>query len=388
MRIRIGSLLVLLLAGPLLRAADLFDPAALHQQALVFDTHCDTALDLLEEGRDLAVRGDRSQLDLPKMREGGLDAEVFALWVDPERYRGRMLARALELYDALIAAIAKSPDRIELALTVADVRRIVAAGKAAAFLGLEGGYALENSLGVLRVLHRLGVRVLTLTWMTATDWADSSNAKPRSNGLSSFGKQVVTELNRLGVVVDLSHASDKTFFDALTVTTKPVIVSHSACRALADNPRNLTDDMLRALAKNGGVIGINFFPGFLDTATGQKNEALRQKMVALKRQFAADQVRYKAGRDRLLQEFNKDLAPISIERLVDHIDHAVQVAGIDHVGLGSDFDGIHFTPVGLEDASKLPALTERLFRRGYSAEDIRKILGENMLRVFEQAIGQ
>jgi membrane dipeptidase len=255
-------------------------------------------------------------------------------------------------------------------------------------MGVEGGHMIENDLRLLDILYRLGGRYLTLTHMVSLDWADSSSDKPRANGLSDFGRQVVARLNQLGMMVDISHVSDKTFADTLAVTKAPVIASHSSCRALADNPRNLSDDMIRQLAQNGGVIQINFYSPYLDQAYAEArrktSEPRRAEIRAARQQFAQDRQRLAQEIDKIDARYEAQLPVPSFTRIADHIDHAVQVGGIEHVGLGSDFDGIDSKPRGMEDVSKLPNLVRELARRGYSETDLERILGGNLLRVMRQ----
>jgi len=279
------------------------------------------------------------------------------------------------------------PDQIQLALNASDVEHITRSGKIAAILSVEGGHQIADDLAVLRVYYGLGVRSMTLSHFRNNNWADSSTDKPVHNGLTDFGKQVVREMNRLGMIVDISHVSDKTFYDALAVTTKPVIASHSSCRALSDVPRNMTDDMIRALAKNGGVIAINFGEGFLNP----KDAELLKK--AINSVYTEPTLTGKALDDYSTKQFHEEMmhpavAYATIDDAVAHIDHAVKIAGIDHVGIGSDFDGISAPPKGLEDISKMPALAAALKKKGYSEQDVRKIFGLNTLRVLRKVAGK
>ncbi|MDZ7261015.1 MAG: membrane dipeptidase [candidate division KSB1 bacterium] len=364
----------------------------LHQKALVLDTHCDTILRIMNEGMDIGVRSSRGHIDIPRMREGGLDAQVFALWVAPSYLPNGAIRRTLDMLDAMYRTIEQYPDQVELARTAADAYRITSQNKIAIFLGIEGGHAIEDDLAALRMFYRLGVRYLTLTWMNTNNWADAAGDTARWGGLNELGVQVVKEMNRLGMIVDVSHVSDEAFWDVLKVSTKPVIASHSCCRALCNHFRNLSDDMLRGLAQNGGVVGINYYVGYLDQQYNEQFEQidreLRSQLAALKEKYKDHDQQYQQERRALFQERMKDLPQVSIDRLIDHIDHVVKVAGIDHVGLGSDFDGISTPPVGLEDCSKLPNITQKLLDRGYSDEDITKILGGNFLRVFREVIGE
>ena len=364
-------------------------PADVHARAIVIDTHDDTTQRLLfEKGFDIGQRHENGNIDIPRMREGGLDALFFSIWVPSDVTGPPAVKRALQLIDRVHEAVRTHPNDLVLATTAADIRRAAAERKIAALMGMEGGHMIDDDLGTLRDYARLGVRYLTLSHFKNNNWADSSTDKPAHNGLTDFGKDVVRELNRLGVMVDISHVSDKTFADALEVSTVPVIASHSSCRAIAQHPRNMTDDMMRALAKNGGVIMINYEVSFLSEENRLASEKSGGVVAAL------DQMSKKCGGDeacstlesaRVTREaMDKGTLPaVSWEKIIEHIDHAVKMAGVDHVGLGSDFDGATM-PIGMEDASKLPKLTTALMEKGYSAADVEKILGGNILRVMEQ----
>lgn len=362
----------------------------LHRRAIVIDTHDDTTQRLLfDRDFDLGRRNSTGHVDVPRMREGGLDAIFFSIWV-PVKYTGpEATKRALQQIDAVREAVRRYPNDLMLATTADDIRRAHRQGKIAALMGAEGGHMIDDDLGVLRQFAGLGVRYLTLTHTKNTNWADSSGDKPAHNGLTDFGRSVVRELNRLGVMVDVSHVSDKTFADVLAATKAPIIASHSSCRALCDHARNLTDDMLRAVAKNGGVVMINYNQGFLsqellDAERAQEKE-LRPQYEAMSKACGGNEACEIAGYERLEHQFIAEgkLPPVSWEKVVDHIDHVVKVAGVNHAGLGSDFDGASM-PTGMEDVSKLPKITEALLRRGYSAPDIEKILGGNLLRVMSE----
>src|SRR6202050_4162014 len=357
-------------------------------QYIGVDSHIDTIQRELILNEDLGQRANHGHADLPRLREGGVHAPFFALWV-PTYYKGaEAVRRTLDLRDAMQRLLDQHPDQIELAVGATDIERIARAGKIAAVLSAEGGHQIDNDLAVLRQYRRMGVLSMTLTHFRNNDWADSSTDNPAHNGLTDFGRQVVREMNRIGMMVDVSHVSDKTFYDALAVTAKPVILSHSSCRALSDVPRNVTDDMLRALAKNGGVIGINFGEGFIS----QKDVAALQAAISSDQGAPPDMVG-KILDDYANKEFRKDLAAMktglaTISDVADHVDHIVKVAGIDHVGIGSDFDGITAPPEGLQDISKMPSLVAVLLKRGYSEQDLKKILGGNYLRVIREVTGR
>jgi membrane dipeptidase len=359
---------------------------ALAAQYIGIDSHIDTAQRVLIDNEDLTKRTTRGHVDLPRLREGGVRAPFFALWV-PTYYKGsEAVRRTLDLRDAMQRFVDAHPDQIEFAQSAADIERVAGSGKIAAFLTAEGGHQIANDLAVLREYRRRGIMAMTLTHFRNNDWADSSTDKPAHNGLTDFGKQVVREMNRIGMIVDVSHVSDKTFYDALAVTTKPVLLSHSSSRVLSEVPRNVTDDMLRALAKNGGVIGINFGEGFLNA----KDAAMLMK--AVNAISAEPNLTGKALDDYAAEEFRRDMAPTKVYATIDdavaHIDHAVKVAGIDHVGIGSDFDGISGPPKGLEDVSKMTQLAAALLKKGYSDEDVKKIMGGNTLRVIRAVVGR
>lgn len=387
------TILTMVGAGFLSQSDNLSDRAkALHQRAIVLDAHSDVILRVLDKGVDLGVRSDQGHMDIPRLIEGGIDAQVFAIWVSPSYLPNQAIKRALNMIDAVYHQIEKHPDKLELARTASDIERIAAQNKIAVILGLEGGHIIEDDMAVLRMFYQLGVRYMTLTWMNTNNWADAAGDTARWSGLNDFGVKVVKEMNRIGMIVDLSHVSDETFWDVLRVTSDPVIASHSSCRALCDHFRNLSDEMLRALAENGGVVGINFYAGYLDEEYKEQAERMRQELKeqleALEREYKDHPEQYHKQRRALIEKKKRELKAVSLEKLIDHIDHAVKVAGIDHVGLGSDFDGCSVLPVGLEDCSKVPNITQALIERGYSDQEILKILGGNFLRVFREVVGK
>lgn len=356
-------------------------------QYIGIDSHIDTMQRELILHEDLAERWGHGHADLPRLREGGVRAPFFALWV-PTYYKGaEAVRRTLELRDAAQRLFDQHPDQVELAQSASDIERIVKSGKIAAVLTTEGGHQIDDDLAVLREYRRRGILAMTLTHFRNNDWADSSTDKPEHNGLTPFGKEVVREMNRIGMIVDVSHVSDKTFYDAIAVSTKPVILSHSSCRALSDVPRNVTDDMLRALAKNGGVVGINFGEGFVNP-----KDAEMLKRAVNNISYKVPDLVGKALDDYAAEELKRDMAPqkvaATIDDVVAQIDHAVKVAGIDHVGIGSDFDGISGPPNGLEDISKMPYLVAALLKKGYSDDDVKKIMGGNTLRVIRAVEGK
>jgi membrane dipeptidase len=362
----------------------------LHDRAIVIDSHDDTTQRLLfDKTFDIAKRQKNGNVDIPRMRDGGLDALFFSIWVPSDVTGAKAVTTANALIASVHKAVAAHPGDLMLATTAADVRRAAAEHKIAALMGMEGGHMINDDLGQLRKYAALGVRYLTLTHFKNNNWADSSTDKPAHNGLTPFGKDVVRELNTLGMMVDISHVADKTFYDVLALTKAPVIASHSSCRAIANHPRNMTDDMLRALAKNGGVVMINYHAGFLSeefrVASEKKSGTVDVAMAAMSKKCGGNEACTTMESERLDHEAMASgaLPKVTWEKIIEHIDHAVKVAGADHVGLGSDFDGATM-PLGMEDASKLPKITDALLKKGYSEADIGQILGGNILRVMEQ----
>ena len=362
----------------------------LHDRAIVVDTHDDTPQRLLfDKTFNIGMRNKDGHVDIPRMREGGLDALFFSIWVPSQITGPPAVKRALDLIDSVREAVRTHPNDLMLANTAADIRRAAAEHKIAALMGMEGGHIIDDDLAVLRVYAALGVRYLTLTHFLNNNWADSSTDKPAHNGLTAFGKDVVRELNRLGVIVDVSHVSDKTFYDVLEVTKAPVMASHSSSRAISNHPRNMTDDMMRALAKNGGVVMINYAAAFLSeefrVASEKKSGNIVAAMSAMSKKCGGNEACTIMENERIEHEaMMKGALPKAMwDKIVEYIDHAVKVAGVDHVGLGSDFDGATM-PIGMEDVSKLSKITDALLKKTYSEPDIEKILGGNILRVMEQ----
>ncbi len=370
---------------------------AIHDSAIVIDTHADTPQRFLDENFDIGSTDpkDIGHISLDKARAGNLGAEFFSIWVDPETNQGHFAKHTLDLIDSVYEQAARHPDGMMMAFSTDDIERAHKQKKLAALMGIEGGHSIENDIHVLRDFYRLGVRYMTLSWSNTNEWADSSGDidDPKiqhHNGLTDFGKQVVLEMNRLGMIVDISHVADKTFWDAIATSKAPVIASHSSARALTNAPRNMTDDMLRAVAKNGGVVDVNFFSGFLDqkywdaskAQAEAQNAAIHDYLEKLKAQ--GKQVTY-TDEDRITRQWMAKIPRPPFTALIDHIDHIAKIAGTDHVGLGSDFDGVSgATPQGMDSAADLPKITQALLDRGYSSADIRKILGGNVLRVFKE----
>jgi membrane dipeptidase len=376
------------------------DPAGVHAAAIVVDTHADTPQRFLDEHFDLGTDTPVSEghLDFGKAKAGNLGAEFFSIWVEPELNKGHYAKRALDLIDSVYQQAEKHPEKMVMAFSAADIVKARTGPKKrfAALMGVEGGHAIENSLPVLRDFYRLGVRYMTLTWSNTNEWADSSGdvtdeKVAHHNGLTPFGKQVVREMNRLGMMIDVSHVSDKTFFDTMLVSRAPVIASHSSSRVLTNHARNMTDDMLRAMARNGGVVQVNFFSAFIDedfrkafiAQSKERNAAVDAAEKAYAAQHPGEQVPWMIA-DRVGKQWAAKIPRPPLKSLIDHIDHIAKVAGVDHVGLGSDFDGVSSLPDGIDSAADLPKITTELMKRGYSAADVKKILGENLLRVFRE----
>jgi membrane dipeptidase len=377
-------------------------PADVQQSAIVIDTHADTPQRFLDEHFDLADPLNGGNFNLASARKGNLAAEFFSIWAEPESYKGQYARRTLELIDAVKQQAAKHPGEVDLVTSVDGIARAHREHKLAMLMGIEGGHSIENSLGLLRQYYALGVRYMTLTWNNSNGWADSSgdfndaNVAHTNEGLSEFGKDVVYEMNRLGMMVDVSHVSDKTFFRTLIITRAPIIASHSGARALCDSPRNMTDDMLRAIANSGGpdskggVVQVNFYSGFVSQDYRNAQKAIGPEMdkavQELKNKAKAEgRVASGAEIEKVQHSFVDKIPRPPLSALIDQIDHIAKVAGVDHVGLGSDFDGVSgLLPQGIDSPADFPKITAALMERGYSAEDCRKILGGNLLRVFRE----
>ncbi len=361
----------------------------LHFSSIVVDTHDDTTQRFLDGKFDIGLRAANGSVDIPRMREGGLGAIFFSIWIPSKITGTEAVDRAISQIEAIREQVRTHPKDLALATTAAEVRAAHKQGKIAALMGVEGGHMINSHLGVLLRFAALGVRYMTLTHSGNDEWADSSTDKPAHNGLTDFGKDVVHEMNRLGVMVDISHVSDKTFYDALEISKAPMIASHSSCRALCDAPRNMTDQMMKDLAAKGGVIQINYHVGFLSQEFRDSEKANPEINKAI-----GEEVQKRCGDNEACQLLEGDrLTRVYVEqgklprvdwtKIIEHIDHAVKVAGVDHVGLGSDFDGANM-PYGMEDATKLPKITDALLKKGYSERDVKKILGENTLRVMAE----
>jgi len=374
-------------------------PEEVHRSAIVIDTHADTPQRMLDDHFDLTEPLNGGYLNFASAKQGNLGAEFFSIWVEPKLYAGHDARRTLELIDTVLQQAAKHPDQMMMAYSPEDIERAHREHKLAALMGIEGGHSIEDSLGLLRDYYRLGVRYMTLTWSNSNDWADSSgdiddpSVQHTQDGLTDFGKDVVYEMNRLGIMVDISHVADKTFYRAVITSRAPVFASHSSARALTNVPRNMTDDMLRAVARSGGpnskggVVMVNFYSGFISDAwwkawKGQAPERQAAEAAQVSQwKSEGRSVTYEMT-DAMDKQWAAKIPRPPLSMLIDHIDHVAKVAGIDHVGLGSDFDGIPASPEGIDSAADLPKITAELMKRGYSPEDCRKILGGNFLRFF------
>lgn len=368
----------------------------IHKKAIIIDGHNDITSPMVDEDFDLAsdsrgkfhLDGDPFHTDLSRFKEGGMTGEFFSIYVSGTDYqKGGKMRRAMDLIDATNREVEKHPQTLVSCTTAGEIRKAKKQGKICALMGIEGGYAIENSLYALRNFYRLGIRYMTLTHNVSHDWADAHRGEVKNNGLSDFGKEVVREMNRLGMLIDISHVSVKVMNDALDVSSAPIIASHSCARGINDHTRNVPDDVLKRVAKNGGVIMLNFYPSFLDARTNKEENERWAKLIpqldALKLQFKDNKQAYNEAERKLFAE--DPIYNVDYKRIVDHIDHIRNVAGIDIVGLGSDFDGVPFLPEGINGAESLPLITYEMLRRGYSEADIRKVLGENFLRAFAQA---
>lgn len=362
-------------------------------RVIIVDMHADTTQRLVDEGVDLSHMLEDGHFDSVRAREGGLNAQFFSIWVEPQLFGGggkAAIKRADDQIAAVHALAEKYPDSWAFAKSAGDIQRIVDGGKMAALAGLEGGYAIDEKLENVERYYKMGVRYMSPAWSVSTSWAGSSgDSLGESRGLNDFGRDVVREMNRLGMMIDVSHVSDRTFWDIVNTSTKPIIATHSGCRAIANVSRNLTDEMIQALAKTGGVVNVIFYPEHIEPGWSARKQKVDAEIASLVQQASnaetGSAVRKKMARDRVRQEeYAKRLPPVSVPRLVDHIDHIVKLVGIEHVGIGSDFDGVQATLSDLKDVSQLPNLTAELLRRGYSGGEVQKILGGNMLRVMEE----
>lgn len=363
----------------------------LHKKAIVVDTHGDIMSDQIRSGADIGKRQDSGNFDLVRAKEGGLDVQVFSIWCDPTGG----FAMANRQIDSLNALAARHPEMIQLVRTASELRSVVKSNRMAALIGVEGGHMIENNIGNLEALAKRGMTYMTLTWNNSTPWASSAYDETfkrdslKHVGLTDFGKQIVKRMNELGVIVDLSHVGEKTFYDAINTSTKPVMASHSSAYEFNAHQRNLKDDQIKAIAKTGGVVFVNFYSGFLDSTYSRKQQKYNADHKAELAELTKQSSRSKAQNEidkKYIKEINEMRAPL--ELLIAHIDHMVKLVGSEHVGLGADYDGAESYPKQLDDVSNYPLITEALVQKGYSKKDIRNILGENFVRLLKANIGK
>jgi membrane dipeptidase len=357
--------------------------------SIVVDTHADTTAHLSEPGWDIAQPHAGVAVTIPTMRAGGLNAQFFSVWIDGKIMGATAIQKALDQIDQIRNMARTHPKDMMFAVSAEDVRKAHSQGKIAVLIGMEGGHMVGNDIHMIPIYSALGVRYITLSHFYNTEWSDSSTDKPVHNGLTDFGKDIVRAMNREGIMVDISHVADKTFYDALAISKAPLIASHSSCRAICNHVRDMSDDMIKALAAKGGVIQINYERSFIDEAYRVAFERevgdISRTSEKFAKQCGSDSACAEKAQSEMMKGlYNSGKLPrVKWEEIVDHIDHAVKLAGADHVGLGSDFDGADM-PDGMETAAGLPKITEALLRKGYSDADVRKILGENTLRVLAE----
>jgi membrane dipeptidase len=369
------------------------DYKTVHFNALVVDTHNDVVQRILH-GEDLSIRTKHGHSDLPRFKEGGLDVQVFSLWVPPEKHSPSYFNQANEQIDSIESLARRNPEAMGIARNVKEVEKLAGEGKFVAMLGLEGGHPIENDLQKLERFYNRGVRYMSLTWYNSTGWATSSKDEGdiknvrMHRGLNAFGRSVVRKMNNLGMMVDVSHVGEQTFWDVIKTSSKPVIASHSSAWSLCHNRRNLTDDQLKAIAKNGGVVFINFAPWFIDKNFGAKESKMKARNAARIDSFTrANKFPDDFTKENAVAEFLAgQYLPIrpTLEQLIEHFDYVAKLIGVDHVGIGSDFDGISVTPLDMDDVTHLPLITRELLKRGYSPDDVKKILGGNFIRVLQE----
>ncbi len=377
-----------LLLVSILAQAD--DFKKLHEKAIVVDTHNDVLLRAMQ-GVDLSVRTTEGHSDLVRLKEGGVDVQIFSVWCGENYGKGRAFNRAIEMIDTLESLVKRNPNKIAFARTPEQIEKNLRQKKISALIGVEGGHMIEDSLLYLDSLAKRGMNYLTLTWNNSTSWATSAADETNKGdslthkGLTEHGKKIIRRMNDLGVMVDLSHVGERTFWDAVNTTTKPVIVSHSSVYAICPHSRNLNDEQIKAIAKNKGVICVNFYSGFIDNVYSTRAKEVRRQnrlMVDSVKQLYDDQYQASGIVDSILApKYNEARPPLSV--LVDHIDYIAKLVGVDYVGLGSDFDGIESLPQEMDDVTYLPNITRELLKRGYKEKEIEKILGGNVMRVFK-----
>ena len=358
------------------------DAAEIHSSAIIIDGHSDTTPKFEQPEWDFSERHNTGHMDIPRIREGGLDAQFFSIYMPSTPGDGKAIKTAIRRIDSVHETVRKHPDDLMMAYTAADIREAAAQGKLACLMGMEGGHIIEDELAALRMFYKLGVRYMTLTHSFNTNWADAAgtgeSVTAEHDGLTDFGREIVLEMNRLGMMVDISHVADTTFWDTLEVSKAPLIASHSSCRAITDHPRNMSDEMIKAMAEKGGVIMINFFSGYID-----EERAALMRRYSQKRKEVRETIDDPSERRLELEKLNvmwREGSKVHASVVVDHIEHVIKVAGEDYVGLGADWDGVPELPTGLDEIQKLPYITEELLRRGYGKETIHKVHGENLLR--------
>ncbi len=371
------------------------DYLKLHYDAIVADTHNDVLLRAMD-GEDISLETKRGHSDLVRLKKGGVDIQVFAVWVDPVAFEKNPFKRANQMIDTLYSIASRNPDKVAVVRNSSELEKALSEGKICAVIGVEGGHAIENSIENLERLYKRGVRYLGLTWNNSVDWASSAfdettnPEKLKVKGLSEFGKKVVEKMNELGMLVDVSHLGEQAFWDVIKVTKKPVIASHSSVYNLCPHYRNLKDEQIKAIAQTGGVIFVNFYAEYIDSAFNTKRKQLEEKYKtqfdSIKVLYEHNPQEYRRARRQLMMKIADELRP-PLDVLIDHIDYIAKLVGVDHVGLGSDFDGISVTPLEMDDVTFLPNITKKLLERGYSIEDVKKILGGNFVRVFKQVCG-
>ena len=378
--------------------AETISAQSVHKSAIVIDTHADTPGRFVDDSFDPGTDAGTGHWDFKKVHQGNLGAEFFSIWVDPEQHKGHYTRRALDMIDSVYETARRHPDEMTMAYSVRDIRaaRLGPHPKLAALLGVEGGHAIEGDIRVLRDFYRIGVRYMTMTWSNSKELGQSSgdvkmgdNGKPKDSGLTDLGREAVREMNHLGMMVDISHVSDNSFYQALVVSRAPVIASHSSSRAITNHARNMTDDMLVALARNGGVAQVNFNCGFIsnDFLAAEKAYNLQHPEASKRARelwLSPKTPEREAELERLQEEYRKAVPRPPLRALMEHFDHMIKVAGVDHVGIGSDFDGVECLPEGMDGVQDLPKITADLLGRGYSPSDVQKVLGGNLLRVFAE----
>ncbi len=360
----------------------------LHDSAIVIDAHSDFLDRSAIDGSRLNEDPPFAQTTLSTLQQGNIDAQFFSVFVPPAFEQYGFAKRTFELMDRLALEVAENHTAIEMAYSPADIRRIAATGKVAALMGIEGGHSIEHNLALLRTYHRLGVRYMTLTWDNTNTWADAAEDASKWGGLNDFGVQVIREMNRLGMMIDISHISDDTFWEVMETTTAPVIASHSLVRAIRNTPHNMSDDMIRAVANNGGVIHMSFYAKHVSERFAKALDAAlaeaQPRFDELEEKYRDDPIQLDAELWSLEKHIERQLEPPTVSDVVEHINHIVKLVGVDYVGLGSDFDGLGIPPKGLSHVGEMRNITHELHRQGYTQAEIRKILGDNFMRVFEQ----